>query len=268
MSALDISKDLPSSSSSQEKAILAMAKPKLNEEEASILPRRCLVTIGATAGFRSLLAEVITPKFLASIASKGFENLDVQCGPDLAWFRRQLEEVPEEQRYDVEIDCFAFTKNLTEYMVHCRFLPGVRDNGCVISHAGSGTVLEALKVQAPLVVVPNPTLMDNHQAELAEECEKQKWATYGKLGNLAKAVNQAMARVEIGTTSSAAFTPYAPPPFPVPEAERTTLFDWMVLTCYPEELRRQQYVQELGSAHVEAKPKDKTAEDLARLQVD
>jgi hypothetical protein len=27
--------------------------------------------------------------------------------------------------------------------------------------------------------------------------------------------------------------PYKEPPFPVPEAERCKLFDWMVLTCYP-----------------------------------
>lgn len=38
----------------------------------------------------------------------------------------------------------------------------------VVSHAGSGSVFEALAARRPLVVVPNPILMDNHQAELAE----------------------------------------------------------------------------------------------------
>ncbi|KAK0708383.1 hypothetical protein B0H67DRAFT_496124 [Lasiosphaeris hirsuta] len=235
---------------------------------ASTLPRRCLVTIGATAGFQPLLAEVITPQFLSSIAGKGFENLDVQCGPDLDWFRDQLKEIPDEQRYGVKIDCFAITSNLTEYMVACRRLPGVREHGCIISHAGSGTILEVLRVSVPHVVIPNPTLMDNHQAELAEECEHQKWAIYGKLGHIIEAVNKAMAAVETGTEACTAPTPYTPPPFPVPEAERTTLFDWMVLTCYPEELRRQQYVEELRSAHFEAKPEDKAGEDQSRLQAD
>ena len=30
--------------------------------------------------------------------------------------------------------------------------------------------------------------------------------------------------------------PYRPPSFPVSAADRVTFFDWMVLTCYPDEL--------------------------------
>ena len=39
--------------------------------------------------------------------------------------------------------------------------------------------------------------------------------------------------------------PYAPPPFPVPEEQRIKFFDWMVLTCYPEELKKQLHLKEL-----------------------
>jgi beta-1,4-N-acetylglucosaminyltransferase len=42
--------------------------------------------------------------------------------------------------------------------------------------------MEAIRFQVPLIVVPNTSLMDNHQAELAMECETQKWAIYGKVG--------------------------------------------------------------------------------------
>lgn len=42
-----------------------------------------------------------------------------------------------------------------------------------MSHAGSGSVFEALSLGRPLVVVPNPILMDNHQAELAEHLERE-----------------------------------------------------------------------------------------------
>lgn len=46
---------------------------------------------------------------------------------------------------------------------------------------GSGSILDALRINAPLIVVPNPHLLDNHQVELAEELAKQDYVTYGKL---------------------------------------------------------------------------------------
>jgi beta-1,4-N-acetylglucosaminyltransferase len=56
----------------------------------------------------------------------------------------------------------------------------VRDSqGLVISHAGSGSILEALRYQVPLVVVPNTALLDNHQEELAVAMEKQNYVLRG-----------------------------------------------------------------------------------------
>lgn len=37
-----------------------------------------------------------------------------------------------------------------------------------IHPAGSGSIFETLTAQKPLIVVPNPLLMDNHQAELGD----------------------------------------------------------------------------------------------------
>lgn len=34
---------------------------------------------------------------------------------------------------------------------------------------GSGSIFETLRLRRPLVVVPNPLLMDNHQVELADK---------------------------------------------------------------------------------------------------
>lgn len=45
--------------------------------------------------------------------------------------------------------------------------------------------------------------------------------------------------------------PYRPPSFPVSTADRVTLFDWMVLTCYPDELAAQMRVADLGRAEAE-----------------
>lgn len=39
----------------------------------------------------------------------------------------------------------------------------------VISHAGSGSLFECLALRKAVVAVPNPVLMANHQAELADK---------------------------------------------------------------------------------------------------
>jgi len=167
------------------------------------LGRRCFVTIGATAGFRQLLVEILQPEFLQCLGSYGYDILDVQCGPDHEWFQSQAAKLT--NTYGIAIRQFNYTDNMQSHMLECRGEVDRRLPGCIISHAGkrflqslhnllfratsanhphpgSGTILEALRYQAPLVVVPNPTLMDNHQAELAEECEQQNWGIYGKLG--------------------------------------------------------------------------------------
>lgn len=46
---------------------------------------------------------------------------------------------------------------------------------------GSGSILDALRLNVPLIVVPNPSLLDNHQQELAEVLEQQGYVIHGKL---------------------------------------------------------------------------------------
>lgn len=38
-----------------------------------------------------------------------------------------------------------------------------------------------MRLDLPIIVVPNPELLDNHQTELAEELERQGYVTYGHL---------------------------------------------------------------------------------------
>jgi beta-1,4-N-acetylglucosaminyltransferase len=46
---------------------------------------------------------------------------------------------------------------------------------------GTGTILDALRIKVPLIVVPNPALLDNHQQELAEELAAQGYVVHGRL---------------------------------------------------------------------------------------
>ncbi|KAK7753936.1 N-acetylglucosaminyldiphosphodolichol N-acetylglucosaminyltransferase catalytic subunit alg13 [Diatrype stigma] len=90
------------------------------------------------------------------------------------------------------IRVFAYTGEMTKWMRLAA--PGTdddggqRDHGVIISHAGAGTILDALGVHARLIAVPNPALMDNHQAELAEAMEREGHLVRGRLGSLADAV--------------------------------------------------------------------------------
>ena len=50
----------------------------------------------------------------------------------------------------------------------------------IILVEGSGSILEALRIDVPLVVVPNNTLLHNHQVEVAEILEEYGYVIYGR----------------------------------------------------------------------------------------
>lgn len=67
--------------------------------------------------------------------------------------------------------------------------------------AGSGSIFETLRLRRPLIVVPNPLLMDNHQAELAAKLES--------MGHLAAATPDTLAAV-IARLDESTLVPYEP----------------------------------------------------------
>lgn len=100
------------------------------------LPRRAFMTVGATASFRTLLAEILRPAFLSWMVQYGFDDIQVQCGPDLDWFRSQLDELD----FDLgglNISCFRYTTDIRDFIMRCRPVEGVSNAGIVICHAGS-----------------------------------------------------------------------------------------------------------------------------------
>ncbi|OCK74954.1 glycosyltransferase family 1 protein [Lepidopterella palustris CBS 459.81] len=153
-------------------------------------PRKlCFVTIGATASFDSLISACLEPRFLETLSSAGYSDLLVQYGKDgKALFDKLVAEAEKLKQLGVAIQGFDFNRQgLTEEMRVAKGGPGDSE-GVVISHAGSGTILAALRMDVPLIVVPNPDLLDNHQAELAEALEDQGYVVYGRLNNLSAAI--------------------------------------------------------------------------------
>ncbi|WQF89030.1 Putative glycosyl transferase, family 28 [Colletotrichum destructivum] len=152
--------------------------------------RHCLVTVGATARFTQLLTEVLGSTFLDLIAENRYTHLTLQCGDDYDHFSRHVLPPLLERYQTLQITAFAFVDDLAVEMAKCRAHPGLCEAGVVICHAGTGTILDGMRVGVPLVVVPNPTLKDNHQVELAEEIQRQGYGIWGRLGNISWALEQ------------------------------------------------------------------------------
>jgi beta-1,4-N-acetylglucosaminyltransferase len=110
------------------------------------------VTVGTTQ-FDALVEALLRPSALEALAKLGFRQLRVQHG------RGAPPRAPADTR-GIAIDAYAFKPSLAEDMDEAEL---------VISHAGSGSILEVLGRRKPLLVVVNESLMDNHQAELADE---------------------------------------------------------------------------------------------------
>ncbi|KAI5462524.1 hypothetical protein BGZ63DRAFT_216383 [Mariannaea sp. PMI_226] len=139
--------------------------------------RYCLVTVGATVGFKALTESVLQPGFWTFLSSQGFTELRIQCGPDLPWATKKLESLADEVPSELNILLFDVRKNLMkEEMILCKPIAGKRGRGLVISHAGTGTILDAWKLGLPLIVVPNARLLDNHQTEMADHLAKEGYA--------------------------------------------------------------------------------------------
>jgi len=68
---------------------------------------------------------------------------------------------------------------------------------------GSGSILDALRISVPLIVVPNPSLLDDHQTELAEALQEQGYVVHGKLTSVLSA-SISLTRLTVRSNLSAA----------------------------------------------------------------
>jgi len=126
-------------------------------------PKTVFVTVGSTK-FDDLIAAVLCERFFDALKSQEFTRLIVQCG-NSELHRNHL--LPSDLENKTQ-----WSWNDGSLLIEVwRFQPSLEDvfkiADVVISHSGSGTILDVLRLPKPLIVVPNDTLLDNHQAELA-----------------------------------------------------------------------------------------------------
>lgn len=182
------------------------------------------MTVGTTR-FDALVAAVLSPAFAdALVTRRGLKRLVVQVGnsalpPDtLDAVRRAMEapaavSSPSSSRSsrtaptgtaDSATDAtpgwplpdaaapVSFSWHHGLHVSLYRLKPSIADDlagaAFVVSHAGAGSIFEALAAGAPPLVVVNPALADNHQVELAEAMTAWghlDWCTVDRLADAA-----------------------------------------------------------------------------------
>ncbi|KAL8713921.1 MAG: hypothetical protein Q9220_002067 [cf. Caloplaca sp. 1 TL-2023] len=156
-----------------------------------MLQKICFVTIGATAAFDELLKAVLTSKFLEALQTLEYTSLLLQYGKNGQKMVQDFEfqiAGGREQRHGIEVVGFDFNKQGLGREMWSVKAGKDSAEGVVISHAGSGSILDALRIEVPIIVVPNTSLLHNHQVELAEELAKQGYVVHGRLDDLPSAL--------------------------------------------------------------------------------
>ncbi|KAI0725163.1 glycosyl transferase [Fomitopsis betulina] len=128
--------------------------------ESSPRGKHVFVTVGSTR-FDALVDAVRTDAVLASLHKRGVSSLTVQGGEAVKQYSpEQLQAITASgSKYEIDVEAWAYKPTLQEDYQRAHLL---------ISHAGSGTILDVLRLNKPLIVVPNSSLLDNHQQELAD----------------------------------------------------------------------------------------------------
>lgn len=149
------------------------------------------ITTGATVTFKELLEFVLTDSFFQRCIDIGFTRLLLQygneykddCNISLKFVNECLSRNTALQMMQKPQDTFkiyekstVLGKNLKAKFLQVElfpyannFLSYVRQATIVISHGGTGTLLDILKFHKPAIVIPNHTLMNDHQQDICDE---------------------------------------------------------------------------------------------------
>ena len=125
------------------------------------MSKKIFVTVGTTE-FDSLLEVVTSSNVLDYFNDNGFTQLTLQKG-------RGDFQLNVENHKNLTIECFRYKDSIAD---------DIQAASLVLSHAGAGSILEALSLRKPLIVVVNEGLMNNHQHELASKMAEEGYLYY------------------------------------------------------------------------------------------
>jgi beta-1,4-N-acetylglucosaminyltransferase len=131
---------------------LALDQTTATPQNELAAQRTVFVTVGTTR-FDALVSAASHPDFLAAAARLGYARVVIQHGHGPA----PAPPLP------LPPACAA----LSSYSLKPDIGADVRGAALVVSHAGAGSVFEALRAGRRLLVACNPALAGNHQEELA-----------------------------------------------------------------------------------------------------
>ncbi|KAL4527482.1 hypothetical protein Ndes2526A_g08734 [Nannochloris sp. 'desiccata'] len=136
------------------------------------------VTVGTTR-FDELIKNIDSPQFASALLEKGYSSLIIQSGSSENYRIHRLVPPPAtsgsfkasspSNEASSGGDGGGGALSITWFEYAPSLASCLDTASLVISHAGAGSIFETLRRGLPLIAVPNASLMDNHQKELAEK---------------------------------------------------------------------------------------------------
>lgn len=139
------------------------------------------VTVGSTR-FDALVQAAVSEQVLDALHKKGYKRIVIQRGN--SDFGREAgsngEDLVVFEKNGLEVETWKFKSSVQSE---------VERADLVVSHAGAGTILDTLRQGKPMIVVPNPTLLDDHQEELSSRLDALGYLTASAVDNLAATIS-------------------------------------------------------------------------------
>lgn len=161
---------------------------------------RVFVTVGSTE-FNSLIELCDSESFHELLRRRGYNSLRLQFGRGAHIPTLSAEADPNDissiTSTSSRIGAAVVGGGSSEWRSDCyRYKPSLAGDmssaSLIIGHAGAGTVLEALRLAKPLIVVVNETLMDNHQAELAQKLASERYVLCSSVSTLYECIDKSL----------------------------------------------------------------------------